>query len=91
MYGDDLTCQEFVELVTDYLENTLPLSEKNRFEAHMAQCSGCTNYLDQIRKTIRLTGALSEDNIPPAARDELLGIFRDWKKNPSQPSNDLSG
>ena len=75
----DLTCQELVEFVTAYLENTLPPRERARFEAHIATCVNCTAYLQQIRETIRLTGALREETIFPDAKSRLLDTFRTWK------------
>jgi anti-sigma factor RsiW len=76
----DLTCQELVELVTDYLEGALPATERARFEEHLAKCTGCRNYVAQMRITISSLGRLSEEAIPPQARDHLLGVFRNWKK-----------
>lgn len=76
----DLTCKELVELVTEYIEGTLPAAERARFEAHLPACSGCRTYLDQMRRTIRAMGRLTEATIPPPARDELLSIFRNWKR-----------
>lgn len=76
-----LTCQELVELVTDYLEGALQISERTRFEVHLKSCQGCRNYLEQMRLTIQLTGQLTEDNLSPAVRDELLNVFRHWKKS----------
>ncbi|HEX6458615.1 MAG TPA: zf-HC2 domain-containing protein [Thermoleophilaceae bacterium] len=75
-----MSCREFVELVTDYLENALPADERQRFEEHLALCPGCVTYVDQIRQTVAATGTLREESIPPAARDELLAAFRDWKR-----------
>ena len=77
----ELTCQELVELVTDYLENALSLSERERFEQHLAICPGCVTYVDQFRETVRLTGELREDELSAQARDELLAQFRDWKRS----------
>lgn len=77
----DLTCQEFVELATDYLEGLLPPSERTRFEAHIADCDYCTLYLEQMRQTIHALGRLSEEQIAPSARDRLLAEFRDWKRS----------
>ena len=74
----ELTCKELVEIVTDYLEERLPSSDRRRFEQHLVGCDGCRNYLDQMRETIRLLGRLSEDSIPVPARDRLLRAFRDW-------------
>ncbi len=76
----DLSCQELVELVTAYLEGALSPADRDRFEAHLAICQGCRNYLDQMRKTIALTGRLSEEAIPAEASRQLLEVFRDWKR-----------
>ncbi len=78
-----LTCRELVELVTDYLEGTLPAADRQRFEAHLLNCDECPIYIDQMRLTIRAVGALTEEHIPPVARDELLRRFGDWKRNRS--------
>lgn len=78
---DDLTCQEFVELVTEYLDGTLPDRDHGRFEAHLLDCDDCPIYLDQMRVTIRTIGALSEKNLAPAAKEELLTLFRNWKRS----------
>ncbi len=75
-----MTCKEFVELVTEYFEGALPPSEHERFEAHLASCNRCPNYLDQMRQTITLVGKLTEDSLSPEASSELLRIFRDWKR-----------
>jgi len=77
---DGLTCQELVELVTDYLEGALPGADVERFESHLAICPGCSTYVDQFRETIRLTGRLRVDDLEPAARDTLLAQFRNWKQ-----------
>ena len=77
---NEMSCKELVELVTDYLESALSPADQRRFELHMSKCEGCKVYIDQIRLTIRATGQLTEDSIDPAAKDELLDAFRDWKK-----------
>jgi hypothetical protein len=79
---DDLPCQELVELVTDYLEDRLPSSTRVRFEAHLAQCSGCRTYLEQMRLEIRTLGRLPVESIQPEARERLLDVFRDWTRRP---------
>ncbi|HSJ51902.1 MAG TPA: zf-HC2 domain-containing protein [Actinomycetota bacterium] len=73
-----MNCRTLVELVTDYLEGALGDAERTAVEAHLAQCDGCTNYLEQIRTTIRVTGHLHEEQIPAEAREPLLRVFRDW-------------
>jgi anti-sigma factor RsiW len=72
-----MTCQELVELVTDYLEGALPREAALRFEAHLAACPGCETYLEQVRSTIAVTRA-SGDVVEPWAVSPLLEAFRDW-------------
>ena len=74
-----MTCQELVELVTDYLENALPETQRERFDEHLAVCPGCADYVEQMRLTIRAVGHLEEDSLAPSVRDTLLNVFRDWK------------
>ncbi|HEX5943638.1 MAG TPA: zf-HC2 domain-containing protein [Anaerolineales bacterium] len=78
---NEMTCKELVELVTDYLEGTLPEAARLQMEDHLSRCDGCTNYLEQMRQTIRLTGQVREESLTPLQRDDLLRLFRDWKKN----------
>ena len=76
--GPGLTCQELVELVTDYLEDALPVGERRRFERHIAGCEACTMYLDQLRETLELLGRIEPDALSPQAERELRAAFRDW-------------
>jgi anti-sigma factor RsiW len=75
---EQLSCQELVELVTDYLEGALAEEERARFEQHIGRCDGCTVYLEQMRQTIALTGRLSPDSVSPEAEHALLLAFRGW-------------
>ena len=77
--GRELTCKELVELVTAYLEGTLPGRQRRRFEAHLAACDRCTAYLAQMRMTIRVTGRLAEEDVSEEQRTVLLTAFRSWK------------
>jgi len=81
--GDDtvneMACQELVEVITDYLEGTLPKSDRARFDAHLATCPGCREYVEQMRAVIRLSGSLTAKSIEPATRDSLLRAFQRWR------------
>ena len=79
MSGQDLTCKEVVEIVSDYLEGALSAEDRERFDAHLSVCDGCTSYVEQMRETIRLTGMLTEEQVPVEQRERLRQAFRDWK------------
>jgi hypothetical protein len=74
-----LSCAEFVELVTDYLEGALDRDTEGRFVLHATRCPGCETYLEQFRETIRVLGRLRPDTVDPEALDRLLEAFRDWE------------
>ena len=74
-----MRCREFVEVITWYLEGTLPEEDRVRFDEHLAACPHCTAYLDQMRTTLRLTGRLTEEDVQDTPRDELLQVFRNWR------------
>jgi anti-sigma factor RsiW len=74
----DLNCNEFVELVTAFLEGTLDAGTERRVVDHLAGCDGCERYLDQIRQTVRTAGDLPAERLSPEARDALLRAFRNW-------------
>jgi anti-sigma factor RsiW len=74
-----LPCQEAVEVVTDYLEGALSAAERRRFERHLAVCEHCTEYLAQIRETIRLAGRVTADDLTPEMRTDLTDLYRRWR------------
>lgn len=73
-----LSCQELVELVTDYLEDALGAADLRRFEEHISGCGNCTKYLAQLRQVIEVTGALEPEDLSPEAERELLAVFSGW-------------
>jgi anti-sigma factor RsiW len=76
--GLDVTCRELVELVTEYLEDVLPADERERFEAHLADCEGCEAYVEQIRATIDLSARIRTLDAQPEMA-ALLQAFRDFR------------
>jgi anti-sigma factor RsiW len=75
----DLVCQQAVELVTDYLEGTLPRAARRRFEKHLGSCPNCAEYLAQMRETIRLAGRVTSEDLTPRMRDDLTDLYRRWR------------
>jgi anti-sigma factor RsiW len=75
----DIVCQQAVELVTDYLEGVLSRADRRRFEAHLADCPHCTEYLAQMRATIELTGRVTPEELTPRMQDEFIALYRQWR------------
>lgn len=74
-----LDCNEIVELVTAYLDGTLDLQTRARFDEHLLDCDGCANYLQQFRATIDAVGSIPESELAPEFRTRLLNAFKDFR------------
>jgi anti-sigma factor RsiW len=75
----DIVCRQAVEMVTDYIEDALPGDDRQRYERHLADCPHCTEYLAQVRETIRLAGRLTPSDMSAEMRDAFADVFRRWR------------
>ena len=73
---EHLTCKEFVEVLTDYLEDALDPAERADIERHIVICRGCSNYIEQMRSTIDLLSRMPRDDADSAHSEKLLALFR---------------
>jgi anti-sigma factor RsiW len=79
--AEELTCAELVELVTEFLEDTLEAHERIRFEQHLSACPHCAAYVEQIRLTVAAAGRLRADELEPVTKASLLHAFRNWHRD----------
>jgi len=77
-------CQEMVELITDYIEGSLPRAQRTRFEMHLDGCENCNEYLNQMRATITAAGRLREEDFTPEMSGEFQSLYRRWQAEESQ-------
>jgi anti-sigma factor RsiW len=75
----DIVCQQAVELMSDYLDGALPRRQRRRLERHLADCDVCTEYLEQLRATIALTGSATPEDLDPEVLDGLTDLFRRYR------------
>jgi anti-sigma factor RsiW len=76
----ELACREAVELMSDYLDGRLSDADRVRLEQHLADCPYCDEYLAQLRITIDALGRAEPDDLPEAALDELVELYRRWRR-----------
>jgi hypothetical protein len=77
--AEHITCQEVVELASDYLEGALPAEATSLFGQHIDVCDGCIVYLEQMHTTVATVGRVTEEDVLPETRERLLTAFREWK------------
>ena len=72
---NEITCQEFVELVTEYLERALPARTQNQVEEHLVMCHWCTTYADQVRSTVAALRALGSGPSDPPSVEPSAAVL----------------
>lgn len=73
-----IVCRQAVDLVTAYLEGALPARDRTRFEAHIAECPHCTEYLEQMRRTLEVLGRIEPEELDRDTRNDLVALYRRW-------------
>jgi predicted anti-sigma-YlaC factor YlaD len=76
----EITCQEFVEVATEFLEDALAPDELDLVEEHLVLCDWCRDHLDQLELTVGATRGLAGDAPPPELLRTLVGAFRDARR-----------
>ena len=82
MVGSEMTCRQLVELVTEDSEGALSPPDRARFRAHLETCPHCLTYVEQMRQTAKALRSLQGGALPESMTDDLLRLFRAWKKDP---------
>ena len=77
----DITCRPAVALMTDYLDGALSQDDRALVEAHLGECENCVEHLRQIRITVTVTGRIREEDLDPAAREDLMDLYRRWRRD----------
>ncbi|MCI0586712.1 MAG: zf-HC2 domain-containing protein [Planctomycetes bacterium] len=62
-----ITCRELYDFILGYQSGELAPSQRKEFDAHLAICPSCVNYLDSYRKTVALGKAAYTRTEEPAS------------------------
>jgi predicted anti-sigma-YlaC factor YlaD len=77
--AEEVTCRQFVELITDYFEGALTSRTLSHVEEHLVMCDWCATYLEQMETTVALLGELRDSSAPepPEGALSILSARRD--------------
>ena len=79
MYDMIPTCEELVELSTEYFERNLDAPSRLRFERHLAVCPSCRGFVTQLRKSQVVAESIPSEPLSDEAKAGLLEAFRAWR------------
>lgn len=75
-----LSCRDLTEDASRLLDEDLPLTRRLQLRAHLAICSMCRAYMDQLRKTRALLARRPAAPLPPAEEDALIARMTGAKR-----------
>jgi anti-sigma factor RsiW len=81
LLSSPLVCRDAVELISDYLDGTLPRRQRRRLDKHLAKCDACTAYLEQMRVTIAVSGTVGPDDLPSDVVEGLVNLYREFRND----------
>ena len=66
-----LTCKEFLQELTDYLDSTVDVELRHKLEAHINECPNCFVILDTTQKTIKVYKGMQPQVLPSEVNSRL--------------------
>ena len=83
----NFSCKEVAALITEYLDGSLTLFKRIRFQMHLGLCFACRNYLRQMKYMVATLRQLPSEPMPTHVKEALLERFRSWKHEQSSPNS----
>ena len=69
-------CQEVIERVSSILDGEVGLIARARFHGHLAMCSSCRNYYEQMLEVRDAAGVVNPEDVP-SDFDSVMGFVLD--------------
>ena len=72
-----MTCKEAIDVLGDFIEQTLTEALAGELEQHLRDCAPCRAYLSTYRKTRELTGRAGRVPMPEEMKKRLHRFLLD--------------
>jgi predicted anti-sigma-YlaC factor YlaD len=70
-----LTCKEFMQELSDYLDESVDASVKAKLEEHIMECPNCWVLCDTTKKTIRIYKGMDPYALPQDVESRLIAAL----------------
>ncbi|MBI3684604.1 MAG: zf-HC2 domain-containing protein [Acidobacteria bacterium] len=70
-----LTCKEFLQELSDYLDDAIDGELRSKLEAHVTDCPNCWVIFDTSKKTLRVYKGMEAQAIPADIEQRLLAAL----------------
>jgi predicted anti-sigma-YlaC factor YlaD len=76
-----ITCQTFLEEMSNYLDGTLEETVRVSIEAHLAKCPNCWVVFDGTKRTVQIFQSMECQPLPEDVQERLLATLEEhWRK-----------
>ncbi len=78
-----MTCRELIDFLMDFLDGSLELAQKERFEEHLVDCHECQAYLASYQASVKagkLAFEASTTSVPSDVPEDLIDAIRDSRQ-----------
>lgn len=67
-----LTCKEFLQELSDYLDESIDAELRAKLEKHVTECPNCWVICDTSKKTIKVYKGMDAQAVPAEVQDRLM-------------------
>jgi anti-sigma factor RsiW len=67
-----LTCKEFLQELTDYMDSAVDVELRRKLEAHISECPNCFVILDTTQRTIKVYKGMEPQELPQEVHVRLM-------------------
>jgi anti-sigma factor (TIGR02949 family) len=71
-----LTCKDFLNELSDYLDESLDPEIRAKLHQHVSECPNCFVILDTTQKTIKVYKGLEPQSIPTDIHSRLMNALQ---------------
>ena len=71
-----LTCKDFLNELSDYLDESVDLELKVKLEKHVSECPNCWVVFDTTQKTIKVYKGIEAQTVPEDIRSRLMAALQ---------------
>ncbi len=71
-----LTCKEFLQELSEYLDDTVDADFKQKLQKHVSECPNCWVVFDTTKKTLQVYKGMEPQEIPDEIRGRLMNALR---------------
>ncbi|MCC6861827.1 MAG: zf-HC2 domain-containing protein [Bryobacterales bacterium] len=75
-----LTCKQFLDELSDYLDETTASEVRESLERHLSECPNCWVICDTTRKTIQIYRGMDPVPVPDAVHTRLMAALEKKKQ-----------